>query len=191
MKRCSWVGNQPNMIKYHDEEWGVLTKDDKILFEFIVLESAQAGLSWKTILDKRDNYKKAFYNFDFVKVSNMTDDDVEWLMNHDGIIKNRLKIKATINNAKRFIEVVHEFGSFYNYLKTFIQKPIVNKFKAVDEIPAKTDVSEKISKDLKRRGFQFVGPTIVYAFLQATGFINDHLVTCPRWREVQNLNNNN
>lgn len=191
MERCDWTGDDPDMIKYHDEEWGVLVNDDKKMFEFIVLESAQAGLSWRTILKRRDGYKKVFCNFDFKKVAKMTDDDVERLMMDERIIRNRLKINATINNAKRFVEVVCEFGSFYNYLKTFIPKPIVNKFKTVDELPAKTDVSEVISKDMKRRGFRFMGPTIVYAHLQAVGFVNDHLVNCFRWREVQKLENNN
>jgi DNA-3-methyladenine glycosylase I len=179
-KRCSWCPNDPIYLKYHDEEWGKLVKDDKKMFEFLVLESSQAGLSWITILKKRDNYKKAFANYNIEKVSKFNDDKVEELLNNEGIIRNRLKIKATINNAKMFIEVQKEFGSFCDYLKTLFPdgKPIINNWTNIGQLPTKTELSDKISKDMKKRGFKFFGSTICYAYLQATGYINDHLVDC-------------
>lgn len=179
--RCDWTGNDELMIKYHDEEWGVPVHDDKKLFEFIILESAQAGLSWRTILHRREGYRKAFANFDFNKVAKFTQKDVDRLLNDAGIIRNRLKILAAINNAQRFIEVRKEFGTFDKYIWSFVNnKPIVNKFKELKELPAKTKLSDKISADLKRRGFKFMGSTIVYAHMQATGMVNDHLMSCFR-----------
>lgn len=178
--RCSWCGTDELYIKYHDEEWGRLVTDDQILFEFLILEGAQAGLSWITILRKREGYHKAFHNFDVQKVAAMTSDDVERLMQFDGIIRNRLKIAATINNAKLFIEVQKEFGSFYNYTLSFFpnKKPIINHLKMLSEAPVSSPESDAMSKDMKKRGFKFFGSTICYAHLQATGFVNDHLVDC-------------
>lgn len=178
--RCSWAGTDELYIKYHDDEWGKLVTDDKILFEFLVLESAQAGLSWITILKKREGYRNAFHNFDVNKVARMTPEECEELMNFDGIIKNRLKIKCTINNAKQFIAIQKEFGSFYEYTLSFFpkQQPIINHFKLLSQIPATSPESDAMSKDMKKRGFKFFGSTICYAHLQATGFVNDHLEGC-------------
>jgi DNA-3-methyladenine glycosylase I len=171
------------MIKYHDEEWGVPVHDDKKLFEFIVLESAQAGLSWRTILHRREGYGKAFARFDFNKIAKFTDKDFKRLMNDGGIIRNRLKILATINNAQKFIEVRKEFGTFDKYIWSFVNnKPIINNFKTLKDLPAKTELSDKISTDLKKRGFKFMGSTIVYAHMQATGMVNDHINECFRKR---------
>ena len=182
MNRCEWCGNDPLMIKYHDEEWGVTVHNDKKLFEFIVLESAQAGLSWRTVLNKRENYRKAFHNFDYTQIAKYTNKDLERLMKNSGIIRNRLKILATINNAQRFMEVQKEFGSFDKYFWSFVKKPIINRIKSVKDIPAKTELSDRISIDMKKRGFKFMGSTIVYAHMQATGMINDHMNDCFRKR---------
>lgn len=178
--RCPWCGTDPLYVKYHDEEWGKVEKDDRKLYEFLVLEGAQAGLSWLTVLRKRENYRTAFHNFDYIKVSEMTPDDVERLMNNEGIIRNRLKIQSAILNAKLFRGIIEEFGSFYNYVLTFFPngERLVNNIENIKDIPAKSAVSDAMSKDLKKRGFKFVGSTICYAFLQATGFIDDHLNTC-------------
>ena len=178
--RCGWAGTDELYIKYHDEEWGRLVTDDKTLFEFLVLESAQAGLAWITILRKREGYKKAFHHFDVEQVARMTSEDIEQLMQFDGIIRNRLKIKSTITNAKLFLTIQKEFGSFYNYILSFFpdKKPIINKFKSLSEIPVSSPESDAMSKDMKKRGFKFFGTTICYAYLQATGFINDHLTGC-------------
>lgn len=178
--RCGWAGTDELYIKYHDEEWGRLVTDDKTLFEFLVLESAQAGLAWITILRKREGYKKAFHHFDVEQVARMTSEDIEQLMQFDGIIRNRLKIKSTITNAKLFLTIQKEFGSFYNYILSFFpdKKPIVNNFKSLSEIPVSSPESDAMSKDMKKRGFKFFGTTICYAYLQATGFINDHLTNC-------------
>ena len=178
--RCGWAGTDELYIKYHDEEWGRLVTDDKTLFEFLVLESAQAGLAWITILRKREGYKKAFHHFDGEQVARMTAEDIEQLMQFDGIIRNRLKIKSTITNAKLFLTIQKEFGSFYNYILSFFpdKKPIINKFKSLSEIPVSSPESDAMSKDMKKRGFKFFGTTICYAYLQATGFINDHLTDC-------------
>ena len=178
--RCGWAGTDELYIKYHDEEWGRPVSDDKTLFEFLVLESAQAGLSWITILRKREGYRKAFCNFDAGKVARMTDDDVERLMHFDGIVKNRLKIKATITNARLFLAVQEEFGSFRDYTLSFFPggKPITNHFRSLNEIPASSPESDAMSRDMKKRGFKFFGPTICYAHLQASGFVNDHLTGC-------------
>ena len=186
-KRCDWCGNDPLYVKYHDEEWGRLVEDDRKMFEFLVLESAQAGLSWITILRKRENYRKAFAKFDAKKVAKFDDADVERLMNNPGIIRNRLKINAAISNARYFLAIQKEFGSFCTYLRTFLPKgqPVVNRWKTIDEIPPRTELSDTISKDMKRRGFKFFGSTICYAHLQATGFVNDHLLDCPARRETK------
>ena len=178
--RCGWCGTDALYVKYHDEEWGKPVTDDRTLFEFLVLESAQAGLSWITILRKREGYRKAFCNFDAGKVARMTDDDVERLMHFDGIVKNRLKIKATITNARLFLAVQEEFGSFRDYTLSFFPggKPITNHFRSLNEIPASSPESDAMSRDMKKRGFKFFGPTICYAHLQASGFVNDHLTGC-------------
>lgn len=178
--RCGWAGTDELYIKYHDEEWGKLVTDDKSLFEFLVLESAQAGLSWITILRKREGYREAFHHFDVEKVAQMTSEDIERLMKFDGIVKNRLKINSTIHNAKLFMAIQQEFGSFYKYILSFFsqQPPIVNNFKSLSQVPATSPESDAMSKDMKKRGFKFFGSTICYAFLQAAGFVNDHLDDC-------------
>ena len=172
--RCGWCGSDELYVKYHDQEWGKLVTDDKTLFEFLVLESAQAGLSWITILKKREGYRKAFCNFDAESVAQMTDEDVERLMHFDGIVK------STITNARSFLAVKKEFGSFYDYTLSFFpdRKPIVNTFQSLSEIPVSSPESDAMSKDMKKRGFKFFGTTICYAHLQASGFMNDHLADC-------------
>lgn len=185
MKRCGWAKNDL-AIHYHDTEWGVPLHDDRALFEFLILEGAQAGLSWDTILAKRDNYRKAFDNFDAAKVAKYTEAKCAKLLLNEGIIRNRLKIASAVSNAKAFLKVQKEFGSYDSYIWSFVGgKPIVNKWKEIGQVPAKTEVSDAISKDLKKRGFNFVGSTIMYAFMQATGMVNDHLVGCFRYREVR------
>ena len=178
--RCDWNTSDPVYIKYHDEEWGKEVTDDLKMFEFLVLESAQAGLSWITILKRRDAYRNAFMNYNSEKVAEMTEQDVERLMLDSGIIRNRKKIEATITNARHFLETQKEFGSFCNYLRTFLpeKKPIINHWKTLSEIPASTPLSDVISKDMKKRGFNFFGTTICYAHLQAVGYVNDHLEGC-------------
>jgi DNA-3-methyladenine glycosylase I len=180
IKRCDWSGIDPLYVRYHDEEWGKLVTDDKVMFEFLVLEGSQAGLSWITILRRRENYRKAFAGFDVHQVAAFTEKDVERLMQDAGIIRNRKKIEATISNAGHFIEIQKEFGSFCNYLSGFLPdgKPIVNQWKHLNEIPASTPLSDAISKDMKKRGFKFFGTTICYAHLQAVGYVNDHLSDC-------------
>ena len=177
--RCGWCGTDELYVNYHDKEWGRLVTDDDTLFEFLVLESAQAGLSWITILRKREGYRKAFCNFDAGRVAQMTDEDVERLMRFDGIVRNRLKIKSTIINARLFLAIQKEFGSFYNYTLSFFpdRKPIVHTFNSLSEIPVSPE-SDAMSRDMKKRGFKFFGTTICYAHLQASGFINDHLAGC-------------
>ena len=178
--RCGWCGTDELYVKYHDQEWGKLVTDDKKLFEFLVLESAQAGLSWITILRKREGYRKAFCDFEVERVARMTDEDVERLMLFEGIVKNRLKIKSTITNARLFIDIQKEFGSFYDYTLSFFpnKKPIDNIVRSLGEIPASSPESDAMSKDMKKRGFKFFGTTICYAHVQAAGFINDHLADC-------------
>lgn len=178
--RCGWCGTDGLYVKYHDEEWGKPVADDGRLFEFLVLESAQAGLSWITILRKREGYRKAFCGFDAGKVARMTDDDVERLMHFDGIVRNRLKIKAAITNARLFLAVQEEFGSFRDYTLSFFPdgKPITNHFRSLSEIPVSSPESDAMSRDMKKRGFKFFGSTICYAHLQASGFVNDHLTGC-------------
>jgi DNA-3-methyladenine glycosylase I len=186
MKRCHWAeGGDTAYIAYHDEEWGVPVYNDQKLFEFIILEGAQAGLSWKTILMRREGYRKAFKNYDAKKVARMDDSDVERLMHDTGIIRNRLKIKSTISNAQIFLKIQKEFGSFSNYMWSYVHnKPIRNKWKSHKELPAVTELAEKISKDLKKRGFKFFGPTICYAHMQATGMVNDHTFECFRYKQL-------
>lgn len=178
--RCGWCGTDELYITYHDEEWGKLVTDDKTLFEFLILEGTQAGLSWITILRKREGYRKAFHDFDVEKVAQMTDADVERLTQFDGIVKNRLKIKSAITNAKLFIAIQREFGSFYNYTLSFFpdRQPIINHYKTFSQFPVSSAESDAMSKDMKKRGFKFFGTTICYAHLQATGFVNDHLTDC-------------
>lgn len=184
MNRCSWAKNDL-AIRYHDAEWGVPLHDDRGLFEFLILEGAQAGLSWDTILRKRENYRKAFDNFDPAKVARYTDAKCAKLLSNEGIIRNRLKIASAVSNAKAFLKMQKEFGSFDKYIWGFLDgKPIVNKWKEIGQVPAKTECSDAISKDLKKRGFNFVGSTIMYAFMQATGMVNDHLTTCFRYKGV-------
>ncbi|MBV9217698.1 MAG: DNA-3-methyladenine glycosylase I [Acidobacteria bacterium] len=183
MKRCTWASNDLN-IPYHDTEWGVPVHDDNKLFEFLVLEGAQAGLSWDTVLRKREAYRKALAGFDPKAVAKFDGPKIEKLLNNDGIIRNRLKVASTVTNAQAFLKVQTEFGSFDTYIWSFIGgKPVINKRRGGD-VPATTDISDAISKDLRRRGFKFVGSTIMYAFMQATGLVNDHLVGCFRYREV-------
>lgn len=184
--RCPWSNTNPLFIEYHDNEWGVPLDDDNLLFEFLVLESAQAGLSWNTILNKRENFRKAFKQFDPVKVAKFNQKNIDALMQNAGIIRNLAKIKAAINNAKQFLTIQKEFGSFSKYQLSFVGgKPKVNKWKKMGQIPAITPESEKFAKDLKKRGFKFLGPTTVYAHMQATGMVNDHLTDCFRYKEVQ------
>ncbi|MFX1520537.1 MAG: DNA-3-methyladenine glycosylase I [Promethearchaeota archaeon] len=184
-KRCSWAVSNPLMKEYHDKEWGTPIHDDKLLFEFLVLEGVQAGLSWNIVLKKRENYRKAFEDFDYNKIANYSEKKVEKLIQNKGIIRNRRKIQAAIANAKAFLEIQKEFGSFDAYIWGFVHKPIQNAYKSLEEIPAKTELSEKISKDLKNRGFKFVGPTIIYAFMQAVGMVNDHTINCFRYKELR------
>lgn len=182
--RCFWVTKDPLYIEYHDNEWGVPVYDDDTLFEFLVLETFQAGLSWITILKKRENFRKAFDNFNYQKIANYTEDKFETLLQDAGIIRNKLKIKATITNAQAFIKVQEEFGSFSKYIWAFVDgKPIQNNFVNREDVPATTPLSDKISKDLKKRGFKFVGSTVVYAHMQATGMVNDHTTNCFRYNE--------
>lgn len=179
--RCPWCGEDPLYVGYHDEEWGRPVTDDRTLFEFLTLESAQAGLAWITILRKREGYRKAFCDFDYKAVARMTEADEERLRGFDGIVKNRLKIHSAIANARLFGEIVDEYGSFYNYVIGFFpgRRPIVNDVPDMSSIPVTSPVSDAMSKDMRRRGFRFFGSTICYSFLQATGFIDDHLNTCP------------
>lgn len=190
MKRCEWPGEDSLYQRYHDKEWGVPLHNDKKLFEFLILEGMQAGLSWITILRKRDNFRKAFDNFDFNKVSAYNERDIKRLLKNAGIIRNELKIRSAVKNARAFLDVRREFGTFNNYIWGFIDgKPIQNAWKSMKEIPARTELSDRISKDLKKRGFSFVGSTIVYSHMQATGMVNDHAVYCFRHKEVKRLAN--
>lgn len=183
--RCKWCGTDPLYMEYHDTEWGVPVFNDDKLFEFLILETFQAGLSWITILRKRENFRKAFDNFDYKKIANYSVAKYEELLLDSGIIRNKLKIKATISNAVAFMEVQNEFGSFSKYIWKFTnEKPIVNKWNDMKELPATTELSDIISKDLKKRGFKFVGSTVIYAHMQATGMVNDHVTDCFRHKEV-------
>ena len=184
MPRCAWATTEP-AITYHDKEWGVPVHDDRVLFEFLILEGAQAGLSWNTILKKRENYRKAFDGFRPEKIARYNKRDVQRLLRDDGIVRNRLKIAAAIENAKNFLTVKKEFGSFDAYLWSFVDRePIQNRWRTLADVPARTAESDAISRDLLRRGFKFVGSTICYAFMQGTGMVNDHLVTCQRYAEL-------
>jgi DNA-3-methyladenine glycosylase I len=183
--RCPWAESSPLMTAYHDKEWGVPVHDDQKLFEFLILEGAQAGLNWEIVLKKRDNYRRAFDHFDPVLVALYTEDDIERLLADPGIIRNRRKILSAVSNARRFLEVRDQFGSFDAYIWRFVDgRPVKNRFKSIAEIPAIAPQAEALSKDLIKRGFNFVGPTICYAHMQATGMVNDHLVTCFRHGEV-------
>ena len=184
--RCTWAENtSPEYIKYHDEEWGVAVHDDKIHFEFLILESAQAGLSWATILKRREGYRKAFADFDPVKVARFDEYKVQELLQFKGIIRNKLKVRAAINNAQKFLEIQEEFGSFDNYVWRFVNgKPIVGNWETSEEVPTTTAQSEALSKDLKKPGFKFVGSAIIYAYMQACRLVNDHIVQCFRYAEI-------
>ncbi|MHB8798718.1 MAG: DNA-3-methyladenine glycosylase I [Thermoanaerobaculia bacterium] len=186
--RCPWAGSDPLYVAYHDEEWGVPSRDDRHLFEMLVLEGAQAGLSWLTILRKREGYRSAFAGFDPAKVARFGPRDVERLLGDAGIVRNRLKIESAIDSAKAFLELQREAGSFSSWLWAYVGgRPVRGAYREMREVPAKTSLAESISKELRRRGFRFVGPTIVYAYLQAVGVVNDHLVGCPRRRAVARL----
>jgi DNA-3-methyladenine glycosylase I len=185
MHRCAWPANDPQMIEYHDTEWGTPVHDDRKWFEFITLDAFQAGLSWQIILRKREGFRKAFHNFNVKRIAKYTDEDVKRLLADAGIVRNRLKIAATITNAQHFIEIQKEFGSFDKYIWQFVGgKTIKNKWKSIKKIPATSPESDAISKDLKKRGFRFVGSTIVYAFMQSGGLVNDHTTDCFRSRQV-------
>ena len=182
--RCAWAAD-PLMEKYHDEEWGVPVREDRKHFEFLVLESAQAGLSWRTVLRKRENYRKAFAGFDPVKVARFNRAKIQKLLNNPGIIRNRLKVEAAVHNARRFLEVQKEFGAFSKYLWGFMgNRTKVNRWKTLKELPAKTVDSDRLNVDLKKRGFKFLGSTVLYSHLQAVGLINDHIITCFRYQQL-------
>jgi DNA-3-methyladenine glycosylase I len=183
--RCDWSGDDPLMVAYHDQEWGLPVHDDRLLFEFLILEGAQAGLSWSTILRKRENYRQAYDNFDPHKIARYNDAKIAELLANPGIVRNRLKVLGSIENARLFSKVQEEFGSFDDYIWRFVDgKPLQNRWQSLSELPAQTPESQALSKDLIRRGFKFVGPTICYAHMQATGMVNDHLVSCFRYREL-------
>ncbi|NIM02024.1 MAG: DNA-3-methyladenine glycosylase I [Acidobacteria bacterium] len=185
MERCWWAGEDPLYVAYHDHEWGVPCRDDAKLFEMLLLESAQAGLAWITILRKRENYRRAFSHFDPAKIARYDKRKKERLLADAGIVRNRLKIDSAIRNARVFLDLRQEFGSFSEFLWGFVDgEPIVNRFRRPDQIPASTPLSDSLSKELKRRGMNFVGSTIVYAYMQSVGMVNDHLVDCPRHKEV-------
>ena len=187
-KRCTWCGSDPQYMAYHDEDWGMPVYDDRLLFEMLVLEGAQAGLSWLTILKKRDNYRKAFHDFDAARIACYDQQEIDRLMQDDGIVRNRLKIESTIKNAKGFLQIREEFSSFADYLWRYVDgNQIVNEWKNLSDIPARTKLSDQLSKDLKKRGFNFVGPTICYAFMQSIGIVNDHTTDCFRYHEIIQL----
>ena len=182
IKRCAWAGSNEQMQQYHDKEWGVPVHDDRLLFEFLILEGAQAGLSWSTVLSKRDNYKKAFSDFDVKKIIKYDQVKIDKLLLNPGIIRNKLKVNSVVINAKAFIAVQKEFGSFDKFIWSFTDgKPIINKWKNTDSLPAKTNISDAMSIALKKRGFKFIGSTICYAFMQATGMVNDHTADCFKY----------
>lgn len=185
MKRCAWCADDPLYIKYHDEEWGVPVRHDQKLFEMLILEGVQAGLSWITVLRKRENYREAFDQFDAQKIARYTDNKLTKILSNPGIIRNRLKVFATRQNARAFLEVQKEFGSFEKYIWKFVSdSPKQNAWQNLKKVPASTEISEAMSKDLKKKGFTFVGSTICYAFMQAVGMVNDHIVTCYRYAEI-------
>ena len=183
--RCGWAGTEEIYVKYHDEEWGVPVKDDARQFEFLILETFQAGLSWITILRKRENFRKALDNFDYKKIAQYNEDKIQSLLQDEGIIRNQLKVRATVTNAQLFMKIQEEFGSFTDYIWGFVNHvPVNEKRKSLKEVPPTTELSDRISKDLKKRGFKFVGSTVIYAHLQATGIVNDHVMDCFRHAEV-------
>ena len=186
MKRCTWANASPSEKKYHDEEWGVPLHDDQLLFEFLILEGAQAGLSWSTILNKRNGYRKAFDNFNAKKVARYSSNKIDKLLLNPEIVRNKLKVNAAVTNAKAFLDIQHEFGSFDCYIWKFTNnKPIQNSWRNASQVPTSTTESDAMSKDLKKRGFKFIGTTICYAFMQAVGMVNDHSVDCFRYQEVK------
>lgn len=187
--RCDWCENTfEQYVRYHDQEWGVPVHDDTAQFELLILESAQAGLSWSTILKKREGYRKAFANFNVEKVARFNENRIQQLLANPAIVRNELKIRSAINNAQRFIEIQEEFGSFDNYIWRFVNgHPIQNNWNSMDQVPATTAISDQLSKDLKQRGFKFVGSTTIYAYMQATGMVNDHLTSCFRHAEIKNM----
>jgi DNA-3-methyladenine glycosylase I len=187
LKRCQWatISTSPLMVEYHDKEWGVPVHDDRALFEFLALEGAQAGLSWQTVLNKRENYRKAFFAFEPAKIARYSNRDVQRLLRDPGIIRNRLKIEATVNNAKQVLQIRKEFNSLDEYIWRFVNgKPIKHAHRSLSEIPATTSESDAMSKDLRKRGLRFVGPTICYAFMQAVGMVNDHVTSCFRYNTL-------
>ena len=185
MERCPWAGTDPLYIKYHDEEWGVPVHDERTHFEFLVLESAQAGLSWLTILRRRENYRKAYDGFNPHLVAEFGSEKISELLNDKGIIRNRKKLESSMHNARLFLKLQKEFGSFDSYLWSFVNgKPLINCWESLPQIPARTELSDRISTDLKKKGFQFIGSTIMYSHLQAVGVVNDHLISCFRYREI-------
>lgn len=186
--RCPWCGTDPVYVDYHDKEWGVPVRDDRLMFEFLLLEGFQAGLSWITILKKRDNFRRAFDDFDPEKIARYTPAKLEKLLADPGIVRNRLKVHGAVQNAKAYLHLTDKEGSFADYFWSFMDgQPLTNSFSRMEDVPAKTPLSDAISKDLKKRGFTFVGSTIIYAHMQATGMVNDHLTSCFRWQEVQGL----
>lgn len=187
--RCDWCEDTfDQYVRYHDQEWGVPVHDDTTLFELLILESAQAGLSWSTILKKREGYRKAFANFEVETVASFKEDKIQQLLSNPAIVRNELKVRSAVNNAQRFIEIQKEFGSFDNYIWHFVDgEPIQNNWENMSQVPATTELSNQISKNLKERGFKFIGSTIIYAYLQATGIVNDHLTRCFRHEEIRNM----
>jgi DNA-3-methyladenine glycosylase I len=186
--RCTWCGSDPLYIAYHDDEWGVPVHDDRTLFEFLVLEGAQAGLSWLTILKKRENYRKAFHDFDYERIASYTESDEKRLLSDAGIVRNRLKIGSAIKNARGVLAILEQYDSFDSYLWRYVDGiPQQNSWKSTAEMPAQTELSDSMSKDLKKRGFSFVGSTICYAFMQAVGMVNDHTTDCFRYQEIKDL----
>lgn len=188
-KRCDWCEDTfDEYVRYHDAEWGVPVYNDQTQFEFLILEGAQAGLSWSTILNKRDGYRKAFAGFDVEKVARFDEEKILSLLENPGIVRNKLKVRSAVSNAQKFIEIQNEFGSFTDYIWSFVDgEPINNQWKYMKEVPATTDESDKLSKDLKKRGFKFAGSTIMYAHMQAVGLVNDHLISCYRHSEIENM----
>lgn len=187
MNRCIWAGTDPQMVAYHDTEWGVPVYEDNKLFEFLCLEGAQAGLSWSTVLKKRERYREIFNRFNVATIAKYTKQQVDIFVQDPGIIRNRAKIESCINNAKLVSKIADEFGSFSNYIWKFVDAPITNTFESTKDIPSYTELSKQISKDMKKRGFKFIGPTIIYAFMQAIGVVNDHEISCFRYSEISDM----
>jgi DNA-3-methyladenine glycosylase I len=188
IKRCTWCGSDPQYVTYHDKDWGVPVYDDRLLFEMLILEGAQAGLSWLTILKKRDNYRRAFHNFESSRIASYDHKEIDRLLQDTGIVRNRLKIESAVKNARGFLQIQEEFSSFSDYLWRFVEgKPNINEWQDLSAIPANTKISDQLSKDLKKRGFNFVGSTICYAFMQSIGMVNDHTTDCFRYQEINQL----